>query len=178
MKIRKGTFETNSSSTHSIAISKNKVNIPVGRSINFHIGEYGWEESEYSFPNYMYTSLLCNDDEEGFQKLKSILDKWNVKYNFEKPKWEYYNGHRYLQNGYIDHSDETFSIMREILNDEDLLARALFGDATVYTGNDNTDCYNPMYYSAMEEAWDWETDKYIVNPNHDSKHYDYFFKGN
>ena len=178
MKIRKGTFETNSSSTHSIAISKNKVNIPVGRSINFHIGEYGWEESECSFPNYMYTSLLCNDDEEGFQKLKSILDKWKIKYNFEEPKWEYYNGHRYLQNGYIDHSGETFSIMREILNDEDLLARALFGDSAVYTGNDNTDCYNPMYYCAMEEAWDWETDKYIVNPNHDSEHYDYFFKGN
>lgn len=164
MKIRKGTFETNSSSTHSIAISKNKVNIPVGCSINFHIGEYGWEESECSFPNYMYTSLLYNDDKEGFQKLKSILDKWNVKYNFEKPKWEYYNGYRYLQNGYIDHGGETFSIMREILNDEDLLARALFGDATVYTGNDNTDYDDPTCYCAIDKS----------NP----EHYDYFFKGN
>lgn len=178
MKIRKGTFETNSSSTHSIAISKNKVNIPVGSSINFHIGEYGWEEDEYSFPDYMYTSLLYNDDEEGLQKLKSILDKWNVKYNFEEPKWEYYDGNRYLKNGYIDHSGETFSIMREILNDEDLLARALFGDSTVYTGNDNTDCDNPVYYCAIEKTFNWETDKYIDNPNHDSEHYDYFFKGN
>lgn len=178
MKIRKGTFETNSSSTHSIAISKNKVNIPIGCSINFHIGEYGWEESEYNFPDYMYTSLLCNNDEEGFQKLKSILDKWNVKYNFEKPKWEYYNEYRCLQNGYIDHSGETFPIMREILNDEDLLARALFGDATVYTGNDNIDYDDPTCYCAKEKTWDFETDKYIDNPNHDSEHYDYFFKGN
>ena len=166
MKIRKGTFETNSSSTHSIAISKNKVNIPVGSSINFHIGKYGWEESEYSFPDYMYTSLLYNDDEEGLQKLKSILDKWNVEYNFEEPELEYYNGYRYLNNGYIDHGGETFSIMREILNDEDLLARALFGDSTVYTGNDNEYYENPMCYCA------------ISNPNHDSEHYDYFFKGN
>lgn len=178
MKIRKGTFETNSSSTHSIAISKNKVNIPVGTCINFYIGEYGWEENEYSFPSYMYTSLLCNDDEEGFQKLKSILDKWKVKYNFEKPKWEYYDGHRYLKYGYIDHGGETFPIMREILNDEDLLARALFGDTTVYTGNDNADYDNSMCYCAEEETWDLETDKYIANPNHDSEHYDYFFKGN
>ena len=175
MKIRKGTFETNSSSTHSIAISKNKVNIPVGHSINFHIGEYSWEESEYSFPNYMYTSLLYNEDAEGLQKLKSILDKWNVKYNFEKPEWEYYNGHRYLRYGYIDHGDGTFPIMRAIIDDEDLLARALFGDATVYTGNDNSSEYNSMCYCA--EKYTWEDGK-TNNPNHDSEHYDYFFKGN
>ena len=64
MKIRKGTFETNSSSTHSIAISKNKINIPTGSYINFRIGEYGWEENEYNFPSYMYTSLLYNNDIE------------------------------------------------------------------------------------------------------------------
>ena len=178
MKIRKGTFETNSSSTHSIAISKNKVNIPVGCSIDFDIGEYGWEESEYSFPDYMYTSLLCNDDEEGLQKLKSILDKWEIKYDFEEPEWEYYNGHRYLQNGYLDHCNATFPIMREILNDEDLLARALFGDSTVYTGNDNESETNSMCYCADEYIWDYDDDKEINNPNHDSEHYDYFFKGN
>lgn len=179
MKIRKGTFETNSSSTHSIAISKDKVNIPVGCSINFYIGEYGWEESEYSFPDYMYTSLLYNNDEEGLQKLKSILDKWNVKYDFEEPKWDYYAGNRYLDNGYIDHGGETFSIMREILDDEDLLARALFGDSTVYTGNDNDEYYeNPMCYCADEKIWDSATQEYINNLNHDSGHYDYFFKGN
>ena len=80
MKIRKGTFETNSSSTHSIAISKNKVSIPVGCSINFHIGEYGWEESKYNFPDYMYTSLLCNDDEE---ELKKCVRIWPHKMNGE-----------------------------------------------------------------------------------------------
>ena len=34
--------------------------------------------------------------------------------------------------------------MREILNDEDLLARALFGNAIVYTGNDNQKWYIKM----------------------------------
>lgn len=178
MKIRKGTFETNSSSTHSIAISKNKVTIPVGLYIHFRIGEYGWEEGEYNFADYLYTSLLYNKDEEGFLKLKSILDKWGVKYSFEKPKWAYwgdYQEEKYLDNGYIDHGYETFSIMREILDDEDLLARALFGDSSVYTGNDNSSEYNSMCYCAEEYAWE---DGKKNNPNHDSEHYDYFFKGN
>lgn len=182
MKIRKGTFETNSSSTHSIAISKKKVNVPVDTCINFYIGEYGWEENEYSFSDYMYTSLLYNNDKESIEKLKSILDKWGVKYKFQTPKWSYYGDNqeeKYLDNGYIDHGNETFSIMREILNDEDLLARALFGDSTVYTGNDNSSENDSMCYCADEYYYDWDdNDKKKLNPNHDSEHYDYFFKGN
>ena len=182
MKIRKGTFETNSSSTHSIAISKKKVNVPVGTCINFYIGEYGWEENEYSFSDYMYTSLLYNKDEESIEKLKSILDKWGVKYKFQKPKWSYYGDNqeeKYLDNGYIDHGGETYSIMREILNDEDLLARALFGDSTVYTGNDNSSENDSMCYCADEYYYDWDDNgKKKLNPNHDSEHYDYLFKGN
>ena len=180
MKIRKGTFETNSSSTHSIAISKKKADIPVSTCVNFYIGEYGWEENEYSFPSYMYTSLLYNNDVEGLEKLKSILDKWGVKYYFQKPKWSYYGDNqeeKYLDNGYIDHGDETYSIMKKILDDEDLLARALFGDSTVYTGNDNSSYPNSMCYCAEEYIWDWDNKK-INNSSHDSEHYDYFFKGN
>ena len=182
MKIRRGTFETNSSSTHSIAISKKKVNVLVGTCINFYIGEYGWEENEYSFSDYMYTSLLYNNDKESIEKLKSILDKWGVKYKFQTPKWSYYGDNqeeKYLDNGYIDHGSETFSIMREILNDEDLLARALFGDSTVYTGNDNSSENESMCYCADEYCYDWDDNgKKKLNQNHDSEHYDYFFKGN
>ena len=181
MKIRKGTFETNSSSTHSIAISKNKVNIPVGTCMNFYIGEYGWEENEYDFPSYMYTALLYNDDVEGLEKLKSILDKWGVKYYFQTPKWCYWGEKkesRYLDNGYIDHGNETFDIMKQILEDEDLLARALFGDSTVYTGNDNSSENDSMCYCADEYVYDWDSEEEKLNPNHDSEHYDYFFKGN
>lgn len=181
MKIRKGTFETNSSSTHSIAISKNKVNIPVGTCVNFYIGEYGWEENEYGFPSYMYTALLYNDDVKGLEKLKSILDKWGVEYYFQTPKWCYWREKkksRYLDNGYIDHGNETFDIMKQILEDEDLLARALFGDSTVYTGNDNSSENDSMCYCADEWIHDFENNCYKPNPNHDSEHYDYFFKGN
>lgn len=182
MKIRKGVFETNSSSTHSIAISKDKVNIPTNSFISFHIGEYGWEKEEYSFPDYMYTALLDNDDMESLNKLKSILDKWGIKYKFQEPVWKYstYEGkeYRYLDYGYIDHCCEALPIIKEILNDEDLLARALFGDSTVYTGNDNSSEDDSMCYCADSKIWNDETASYISNPNHDSEHFDYFFKGN
>jgi hypothetical protein len=68
--------------------------------------------------------------------------------------------------------------MREILNDEDLLARALFGDSTVYTGNDNSSEADSMCYCADKYIWNYWDDEKINNPNHDSEHYDYFFKGN
>ena len=178
MKIRRGTFETNSSSTHSIAISKEKVNIPKGITIRFDIGEYGWAEGEYSFPSYMYTALLCENDTESIEKLKSILDFWGVKYKFANPKWEHLGGYKYLANGYIDHEDETHSIMIEILNDEDLLARALFGDSTVYTGNDYSCEEDSMCYCAEAYMWDFDKQIEVPNPNHISDKYDYFFKGN
>lgn len=178
MKIRKGTFETNSSSTHSIAISKEKVNIPKGTTIRFDIGEYGWEEGERSFPSYMYTALFYGNDTELIEKLKSILDSWGVKYKFANPKWEHYGNYKYLSNGYIDHGEQAYSIMLEILNDEDLLARALFGNSTVYTGNDNTSENDSMCYCAEDYIWDSDKQIEVPNPNHISNKYDYFFKGN
>lgn len=178
MKIRKGTFETNSSSTHSIAISKEKVNIPKGRTIRFDIGEYGWEENEYSFPSYMYTALLCENDTESIEKLKSILDSWGVKYKFANPEWKHYGDYKYLDNGSIDHGGEAYGIMLQILNDEDLLARALFGDSAVYTGNDNSSERDGMCYCALEFIWDFNKRMEVLNPNHIHDKYDYFFKGN
>lgn len=182
MKIRKGTFETNSSSTHSIAISKDKVNpynLRNGYTIDFNIGEYGWEEDEYSFPSYMYTALLCADDQESIEKLKSILNKWGVEYRFQKPEWYYYSdGFRALDNGGIDHSREAYPIIMAILNDEDLLTRALFGDSCVYTGNDNSSEGYNMCWCAEETIWDWDKDDEVKNPNHNPEKYDYFFKGN
>lgn len=185
MKIRKGTWETNSSSTHSIAISKEKVDIPKGKTIRFNIGEYGWENAVRSFPDYLYTCLLECEDDAGLEKLKSILDKWGVKYVFQKPKYLYWtsqvNGeqHRYLDYGHIDHCGEAHDIMCIILNHEDLLARALFGDSAVYTGNDNQDYDDARdCWCAIDTIWSEKEKKFIPNPDYDIEHYDYFFKGN
>lgn len=172
IKIRKGTFETNSSSTHSIVISKNKIDVDAlkGRSIEFNIGEYGWEFDKRNFPDYLYTAIAEIDDKQLLDKLKSILDKWGVKYKFGKAKYRKCQNYRYLDNGYIDHSCEVYDIVYSFLNDEDLLARALFGDSCVYTGNDNYDDDNAMCYVA--------DDFYRKHPARKDDNYDYFFKGN
>ena len=44
-QIRRGTFETNSSSTHAICIAKDDYELK--DHIDFHTGEYGWECKEY-----------------------------------------------------------------------------------------------------------------------------------
>lgn len=68
-------FETNSSSVHSICISKKPVGDVKGKKISFYLGEYGWENSTVDTPDYLYTAIMCqNNSEELLDKLKSILD--------------------------------------------------------------------------------------------------------
>lgn len=177
-QIRNSVFETNSSSTHSIAISKKPV--VIGKSIHFGIGEFGWENDHVGTIDYLYTAILEQHDSDCLlDRLKAILDSYSIEYEFEEPKyWVADSGNKYLDEGYIDHSNETREFINAVLSDEDMLMRCLFGDSCVYTGNDNSDDYDGMCYSAYETIWDSSWTKQIPNPNHDSENYDYFFKGN
>lgn len=175
-QIRRGVFETNSSSIHSISISKESATI--GKSIYFGIGEFGWEEGVASPADYLYTAILCQDDYEDYlDKLKEFLDKNHIQYNFEKPKWCGYDGMRYLDNGHLDHGCELREFLDAVLNDDDMLTRYLFGDSHVYTGNDNQICRPDGCYIAYPYYWN-EDGEQVLNPYHDEEHYDYFVKEN
>lgn len=190
IQIRQGVFETNSSSTHSICIQKKPVDADYSY-ITFNIGEYGWEEREVSFGDYLYTAILCLDrygKTEHLSKLKSILDAHCIRYEFEWPEWRESNGHKYLDNGYIDHCEETASFVEAVLDDEDMLLRGLFGkDSIVYTGNDNAH-WDKDYMCTVANEYHWYVDddgnyKKIKIGNWDNKHYDpdnydYFYKSN
>lgn len=180
-QIRSSVFETNSSSTHSIAISKAPV--VIGKSIHFGIGEFGWENDTANTADYLYTAILyvysSDVAEEKIEHLKRILDKYDVSYNFEEPKyWISSSGSAYLDNGYIDHGDELTGFLDTILSNEDLLMRYLFGNSTVYTGNDNQDHEPSGCNIAWDEYHDWGAGKWMPNPYHDPVNYDYFYKGN
>lgn len=181
-QIRSNVFETNSSSTHSIAISKAPV--VIGKSIHFGIGEFGWENDTADTADYLYTAILeQNNSSELLNKLKEILDKYSIEYKFAEPRFKKsYNGeYEYLDYGYIDHSDELGEFLDAILSNEDLLMRYLFGDSAVYTGNDNQDSIPNGCDIADEYYWtEDEHGKYVemLNPYHDSENYDYFYKGN
>ena len=180
-QIRSSVFETNSSSTHSIAISKAPV--VIGKSIHFGIGEFGWENDTADTADYLYTAILyvysSEVAEEKLEHLKRILDKHDVYYQFEEPKyWIGSSGHTYLDNGYVDHGNELTEFLDIILSNEDLLMRYLFGDSTVYTGNDNQDNDPSGCNIAEAEYYDWGANKWMPNPYHDSVNYDYYYKGN
>lgn len=189
IQIRSNVFETNSSSTHSICIPK-KTSSTVN-FVNFTVGYYGWEnDTVYDTASYLYTAILhgYNYDKamEKLDKLTDILNRHNITYKFEKPKWEYdkYNGTRYLRwdFGYIDHVYETRELVEALLDDEDVLLRYLSA-GVVYTGNDNQECHPDGCNVADEYMWVYEDDddwngKEVPNPYHDEENFDYFYKGN
>lgn len=180
-QIRNSVFETNSSSTHSIAISKK--NPVIGKYIHFRIGEFGWENGCVDTADYLYTAILEQDNRDDLlNRLKEILNSYSIEYEFDEPLWhESYDGEdKWLGYGYVDHSYELIEFLNTILSNEDLLMRYLFGDSNVYTGNDNQDSCPAGCNIADRTTWEYENGKYIEMPNpyHDPENYDYFFKGN
>lgn len=184
-QIRCNTFETNSSSTHSICIPK-KTNMK-SQHIKFTIKDFGWSNDHIKdTASYLYTAILSGYGYEEstnlIAQLAKILNKNGISYSFEKPKWVTYedSGAKYLddESGYLDHAYEARSFVDAILNDEEMLLRFL-ADGDVYTGNDNQDCCMPNGCDiAFDTYYDEEKHKEVVNPYHDEENYDYFFKGN
>ncbi len=191
-QIRKNVFETNSSSTHSIAIPK-KCNQP--NYVSFSIGEFGWGWEEADAADYFYTAIYVTSDtekeaEEKINRLKNILDSNNIEYDFgyvDCHEWTSdYNGHKYLSldNGYIDHGYELNDFVEELLNDEDKLLRFL-NCGLVFTGNDNSNTDERCFIERNEkylDDYDWETRQSfkVKNPYYMSDHedYDWYYKGN
>lgn len=139
IQIRRSVFETNSSSTHSICITKNMPD-EIPDHISFHIGEYGWEFCTLTGQekaNYLYTAILCQPNRnELVDKLVYLLDKMGIKWEFEEPEIGKYG----LLNGYVDHAGGTQEFIRAVLHNRNRLKRYLFSDQSfVQTGNDNSD---------------------------------------
>lgn len=160
-QIRRGCFETNSSSTHAICIAKtdvNKEDLP--SHVTFTHGEFGWENDEYSDlwskASYLYQAICsCYEGDEKAEvinKITETLGEYSVSCDFEPDKDKEWG------DGYIDHGYETIDFVKAVLEDSDKLLRYLFGDSFVVTGNDNSDDYSDrMYVNEGEEATKWGT---------------------
>lgn len=144
INIRKGVFETNSSSVHTIVIQGNMPEIIY--PIFICEGNYGWEEEYLGIPeeraSYFYTAL-CNCGEELHEpvhdarlKMMSLLPK-EIRY-----ECEFENG----EDCYIDHCDELLPWLQDLIDDNDKFLRFIYGNESyVSTGNDNTD-YDDFEY--------------------------------
>lgn len=154
IKIRRGTFETNSSSTHALCIKKG---IPkeLPKKIYFGLDDFGWEQNKTTNiatkAAYLHTAIFdCYSGdrtkyEEYKQKISDILkeygieSEWFESKNFES--WEYY----------IDHSNEMESFLDIIPEEPQLLIEWLCNDESwLVTDNDNSDM----------EYFDWALDKF------------------
>jgi len=134
-KIRKGVFETNSSSTHSICIAKD-AELTIPKSLHFDFGEFGWEydtlSDVYTKASYLYTGLMGNGRKDDFDNVVSILEGKGIEVSAEQPIYKKYtyegnDGGEYIDNGgYVDHSDELKPFLDAICSDENKLMNYLF----------------------------------------------------
>ena len=144
ISIRKGVFETNSSSVHTIVIQKDPPkNI---HPIKIQEDDYGWGLEFLQTPeeraSYFYTALCdCGEglDEpvhDARLKMMSLLPK-DIRY-----ECKFENG----EDCYIDHCDDLLPWLQDLIDDNDKFLRFIYGDKSyVRTGNDNTD-YDDFEY--------------------------------
>lgn len=148
INVRKGVFETNSSSTHAIVIAKEGTEI--FDQIDFRIGEFGWEHEIYATPeekaSYIYT-LACNlYDRDVADEISDLLSPYGINCTFSlRPIFEEYSGGKMLDNGWVDHCTEGEDLANDLLSDSALLIDFLFnGESYVETGNDNEEYERPV----------------------------------
>lgn len=185
--VRYNTFETNSSSTHSLAVPKKVEHIP--SDIRFHFGEFGWgREDDIDPADYLYTGILTNSQEireKYLPKLKEVMERNNIKakyanYELSSYKWdgktEYYVDSDY---GYVDHEYELLYFLEWLFEDADRVLRFISG-GLVFTGNDNDDESSYFINRNKKALYDWETGKNRANPYYmeNCDDYDWFYKGN
>lgn len=167
-QIRRGTFETNSSSTHAICISQMSIDendLPA--HIRFDHGEFGWEFEIYEDvphkASYLYQAIWdvyygdVNARDDKLKLLSSTLSRYGIECEFEEV--DEYNADVWAE-GYIDHGDEAEEFVEAIFESEGRLLRYLFGKSKVITGSDNGDAFGDYMDS------------------HDFSDYEVFHKGN
>lgn len=184
-QIRQGVFETNSSSTHAICISKDHdtSNLKLPDSVLFKHGEFGWVceklRSVWEKASYLYEAILGtygeNGAEEKIDHVKEVLSKYGVAYDFEPSSEEYWD------DGYIDHVgvDDMPEWLENMMYDDDLLLTYLFGDAFVVTGNDNSNDFSDTMYEAIgENHTSYGTWTKYGGLKKEYDNYDIYYKGN
>ena len=156
-QIRKGVFETNSSSTHAICIATEDVlNIP--KKIYFGFDDFGWEcrvrKTTQDKANYLYTAIgFVSKDVEELKNYITFIFNTLIKNGVEDINMESYDLFVSTwknkltigitvdwDKGYIDHGIEAEEFVKAVCSDENKLLNYLFSDKSyIETGNDNDD---------------------------------------
>ena len=180
IQIRRGVFETNSSSVHTLTITKNPNNLKFPKKLIFDSGDYGWEHACLTTPeekaSYLWEGIISvfpdyeNKNLTEYNKaiasitkiLKSVGVKAIFKYNnpkYKESEWgnyyEFCDKDDNVDDGYIDHSSELCTFLYDVCFDKNKLLGFLFSENSyIETGNDNEDDDFP--------SEDYETENCIV----------------
>lgn len=182
-QIRQGVFETNSSSTHAICISKDHIYGELPKHVNFEHGEFGWECIKYDDANskasYLYQAIydMYEGDEEieKIEHIEKVLNSHGVTCDFNDSSAQVWD------DGYIDHvgTDDMPEWLENMMNDDNALLTYLFGDAFVVTGNDNSDGFkDTMYETVGENHTPYGTWTEYGGYRKEYENYDIYYKGN
>ena len=188
ISIRYNTFETNSSSTHSLAVPKKVEHIP--SDIRFHFGDFGWKLEDCIDPaDYLYTGIVTNSQEireKYLPKLKEVMERNNIKakyadYELSNYKLEDGTSYSYVDSnyGYVDHGEDLAQFLEWLFEDDDRVLRFI-SDGLVFTGNDNDDESSFFINRNKKVLYDWSVGKDRTNPYYmkNCDDYDWFYKGN
>lgn len=147
-KIRHGVFETNSSSTHSITLSRgeivqDKLHVNDSNECTIYPGEFGWEIEAYhdagSKASYALTYAVSLGNIDKTNKLLDMLTEAikrgignDVTVLFDADPLDTQWG----RNGYIDH--QSFDVAGDVFRSVNTLHRFIFDrNSVLYTDNDN-----------------------------------------
>ena len=189
IKIRKNIFETNSSSTHMLAIHKHS-DYTLPDHLRFDFGEFGWSYETYHDTkhkaSYIITVLFSLTKDitiEYVQLLGDILKSYGIMPSFPEPEWdEEYKMWDKEDYGYVDHAYEAAPFVQYLLENPDKLIVFLFdNNSYITTGNDNEHgCMLPSgefqygddrYEDGYNKDWDSLLEK-------EEEDYEIFYKGN
>ena len=182
-QIRCGVFETNSSSTHAICISKDRIYGNLPEHVDFEHGEFGWECRKYDDVNskasYLYQAICdmyeYDEKDEKLEHIKNVLNSHGIACIFNDSSAKVWD------DGYIDHvgEDDMPDWLENMMSDDDALLTYLFGDAFVVTGNDNGEGFEDMMYEYLgEEKTPYGTFPEYGGYKKEYDHYDIYYKGN
>lgn len=148
---RRGVFETNSSSTHSICIATNRnTELAYPAKLYFRCDDFGWERDKLNSPEdkaaYLYASFLDLYTRDKAQEVMAFimetLEDVGVKCEFETPIYRNCDGGLYVQNASVDHcgEDDHRRFVDKTTSNRGRLLRYLFSNESfVLTGNDNSE---------------------------------------
>lgn len=157
INIRKGLFETNSSSTHAICIGKDNHDLVIPSKLTFQVGEFGWENEIYydvtTLASYLYTALTEYYSGKELTKhinhIYTLLGHNGCKATFIEPTVDEWG----FADGYIDHSEELGDFLNKVLSSDKALLRYLFSpDSFIITGNDNEEWWGD-YMDELKKAY-------------------------